>query len=72
MNFNCSGKYMIQSYNYPDLFIIPWEKQTKIMKIENSEFTKLALFKIVPGLANPLCVSIESVYFPKCFLRHRN
>lgn len=59
------------SFNYPDQVIRHYNGRGEISPNQNSYFPD-SEFKIVPGLADPSAVSLESVNFPGNFLRHRN
>lgn len=71
-NINTGSKYMkFESYNYPGQFI-----QHKIYFgayiSANGIIPDDDVFKIVPGLADPNCISLESKNFPGNYLKHEN
>ena len=60
-----------EAYNYPGLFIqhkIHYEAYISTNGILPGDDT----FKIVPGLADPNCISFESTNFPGSFLKIEN
>jgi len=57
-----------QSYNYPKLHIRHYNYLGEITEISSDSSRKDATFDIIPGLADPHCVSFESVNYPGWFL----
>jgi hypothetical protein len=60
-----------ESYNFPGQFIqhkIYFEAYISA----NGILPEDCIFKIVPGLADPDCISFESKNFPGCYLKNEN
>jgi len=63
--------YSFRSHNFPTFMIQHQNRRVRIEKIQQGTFQQ-GHFRIVPGLADPSCFSIESIEFPNHFFRHRN
>lgn len=59
-----------ESYNYPGQFIRHQLFKARISP--DVEPIEDSIFKIVPGLADPKCISFESKNFPGYYLKHEN
>jgi hypothetical protein len=62
----------LQSYNQKEYFIGGLQGEMSLLKPDSEEEKELTTFKMVPGLANPEFVSIQSSLNPKAYLRHQN
>jgi|GEM_PF-3325875 len=61
----------LQSFNFPDRYIMHQNYLGEIAPINNELDRKNASFRLVPGLANGNMVSFESVNFPGYYLCHQ-
>jgi len=61
-----------QSFNYPDRYIRHRNALGEATPIVSDLDKKDATFRVIPGLADPNCVSLESRNYPGYFLRHQD
>jgi len=61
-----------QSFNYPDRYIRHRNALGEATPIVSDLDKKDATFRVIPGLADPNCVSLESRNYPGHYLRHQD
>jgi len=63
--------YSFRSHNFPQHSLKHENRRARIVPVHEGN-PVAGQWRLVPGLADPSCVSIESLEFPNHFFRHRN